>query len=46
MQDLLGHSGIAITTDIYSHMMPNMQAEAAAKIDAALEGAGNWKTGA
>ena len=41
-----GHSGIANTADIYSHVMPNMQAEAAAKIDAALEGAGHWKTGA
>jgi len=39
VQERLGHSGIAITMDIYSHVMPNMQAEAAAKIDAALKGA-------
>jgi hypothetical protein len=25
--------------DIYSHLMPNMQAEAAAQVDAALKGA-------
>lgn len=31
------HSGIAITMDIYSHLTPNMQAEAAAKVDAALK---------
>ena len=38
VQERLGHSGIAITMDIYSHLMPNMQAEAAAKVDVALRG--------
>ena len=38
VQERLGHSGIAITMDIYSHLMPNMQADAAAKVDAALKG--------
>jgi integrase len=38
VQERLGHSGIAITMDIYSHLMPNMQAEAAAKVDAVLKG--------
>jgi integrase len=38
VQERLGHSGIAITMDIYSHVMPNMQTEAAAKIDAVLKG--------
>jgi hypothetical protein len=31
-------SYITITMDIYSHLMPNMQADAAAKLDAALKG--------
>ena len=31
VQERLGHSSIAITMDIYSHLMPNMQADAAAK---------------
>jgi integrase len=35
-QERLGHSSIAITMDTYSHAMPNMQADAVAKIDAAL----------
>jgi integrase len=36
VQERLGHSGIAITMDIYSHLMPNMQGEAAAAVDGAL----------
>jgi integrase len=36
VQERLGHASIAITMDIYSHAMPNMQVDAAAKIDAAL----------
>jgi integrase len=36
VQERLGHHSIAVTMDIYSHLMPNMQADAAAKIDAAL----------
>jgi integrase len=39
VQERLGHASIAITMDIYSHVMPNMQAEAAAKIDDALKAA-------
>jgi integrase len=39
VQERLGHSGIAITMDIYSHLMPNMQADAAAKLDTALRAA-------
>lgn len=37
VQERLGHSSIAITMDIYSHLMPNMQADAAAKVDAVLK---------
>lgn len=32
-----GHSKVGITLDLYSHVMPGMQAEAAAKVDAALK---------
>jgi integrase len=39
VQERLGHASISITMDIYSHVMPNMQAEAAAKIDEALKAA-------
>ena len=35
-QERLGHSSIAVTMDTYSHAMPNMQADAVAKIDAVL----------
>ena len=32
VQEMLGHSTIAITLDIYSHLMPTMQEEAADKM--------------
>jgi hypothetical protein len=35
------HSSIAITMDIYSHLMPNMQGEAAAAVDVAMRAAIN-----
>ena len=35
----LGHSKIGITLDLYSHVMPGMQEDAAAKMDAALKAA-------
>lgn len=41
VQERLGHSSIAITLDIYSHLMPNMQEEAAAAVDVALRAALN-----
>ncbi|SEN82081.1 site-specific integrase [Bradyrhizobium sp. OK095] len=41
VQERLGHSSIAITMDIYSHLMPNMQGEAAAAVDLALRAAIN-----
>ena len=40
----LGHSKIGITLDLYSHVLPNMQADAAAAVDVALRAALN-KTG-
>ncbi|MEE8530661.1 MAG: site-specific integrase [Hyphomicrobium sp.] len=36
VSERLGHSTIAITLDTYSHVLPGMQEDAAAKIDAAL----------
>lgn len=35
----LGHSTIGITLDLYSHVMPGMQADAAAQIDAMIQSA-------
>jgi integrase len=35
----LGHSKVGITLDLYSHVMPGMQEDAAARIDAALRSA-------
>lgn len=37
----LGHSKIGITLDLYSHVLPGMQEDAVAKIDAALKAAGS-----
>lgn len=39
VQERLGHSSIAITMDIYSHLMPNMQGEAAATVDGVMRAA-------
>ena len=33
----LGHSKVGITMDLYSHVMPGMQEDAAARVDRALE---------
>jgi len=37
----LGHSRVGITLDLYSHVLPNMQADAAAVVDDALRAALN-----
>lgn len=37
VQEMLGHSTIAITMDLYSHSTPSLQTEAATKLDAALQ---------
>jgi integrase len=39
VQERLGHSSIAITMDIYSHLMPNMQGDAADAVDGVLRAA-------
>jgi integrase len=41
VQERLGHSSIAITLDIYSHLMPNMQEDAAATVDGVMRAAIN-----
>jgi integrase len=45
VQERLGHSSIAITMDIYSHLMPNMQGEAAAAVDGVMRAAINKRSG-
>ena len=35
-QERLGHATIAVTLDLYSHVMPGMQEDAAMKVDRAL----------
>ena len=37
VQERLGHSSIGITMDIYSHVMPNMQRDAIANFNIALD---------
>jgi integrase len=39
MQERLGHSSVQITLDLYSHVIPGMQADAAARIRGLLRGA-------
>lgn len=36
VSEMLGHASIAITLDIYSHVLPDMQQQAAREMDAAL----------
>jgi integrase len=37
----LGHSKVGITLDLYSHVLPGMQEDAVAKVDAAMQAAKN-----
>jgi integrase len=37
----LGHSKVGITLDLYSHVLPGMQEDAVAKVDAAMQAARN-----
>lgn len=37
VMETLGHSGIAITMDVYSHVMPQQQREAAERMQGALQ---------
>jgi integrase len=36
----MGHAGIQITLDLYGHLMPGNESEAAAQLDAYLDSAG------
>lgn len=38
VSERLGHSGIRITMDTYSHVMPGLQAQAAAQLDGLIKG--------
>jgi integrase len=40
----LGHSKVGITMDLYSHVMPGMQEDAAARVDRDLEDVINKRT--
>ena len=40
VQEMLGHSQIGMTMDIYSHVLPSMQVEAVGKLNDALQGKG------
>ena len=40
-QERLGHSSVGVTIDLYSHVLPGMQAEAVNRIDAVLSDAIN-----
>ena len=40
----LGHSKVGITLDLYSHVMPGMQEDAAARVDDAVRSAINNRT--
>lgn len=39
VSERLGHATAGITLDVYSHVLPNMQEEAAYRVDAALRAA-------
>ncbi len=38
VQEMLGHASITLTMDTYSHVLPGMQEELAARLDALLGG--------
>jgi integrase len=44
VQERFGHSSVAITMDIYSHLMPNKQTDAVALVDEAFQAAINRRT--
>ncbi|MBV9259476.1 MAG: site-specific integrase [Ktedonobacteraceae bacterium] len=38
VQEILGHSRVSMTLDVYSHVLPTMQQEAMNKLNEALQG--------
>jgi len=45
VSERLGHATVAMTLDVYSHVTPTMQREAAAAVAAILEGPTSWVAG-
>ena len=43
-QERLGHSSVSVTIDLYSHILPGMQAEAVSLVDAAMKDALDRRT--
>jgi integrase len=43
IMETLGHSQISLTLNTYSHVLPSLQADAAAKLDAILNGQGSTR---
>jgi integrase len=41
VSERLGHATVSITLDTYSHVLPDLQREAAATLDAILSGTGH-----
>ncbi len=46
VSERLGHASVAITLDVYSHVLPNMQQEAAERLDAMLYSPGTQQDAA
>jgi len=46
VSEQLGHAGVSITLDTYTHVLPNMREDAATKVGAILFGAARKKRGA
>ena len=38
VQEMLGHATVALTLDVYSHVTPSLQSDAATKMQAVLGG--------
>jgi len=38
VSEQLGHAGVALTLDVYSHVLPHMQDDAAERVEALLRG--------
>jgi hypothetical protein len=41
VSEMLGHSSVALTLDVYSHVLPHMQEDAARRMAALLDGGGD-----
>jgi integrase len=43
VQEILGHSQISMTMDVYSHVLPSMQQDAINRLNSAIEDQGTGK---